>query len=129
MRISDWSSDVCSSELQSQLLPAVLGSDSEILDWGRASRLFKSPQRMAAAHNHPTCQAEGCMVPSTWCEAHHRNPWSQGGRTDLGDLILLCPWHHHRVHDARSSVEFLANGDVRSDEHTSELQSLMRISY
>src|SRR3546814_3856994 len=110
MRISDWSSDVCSSELQSQLLPAVLGSDSEILDWGRASRLFKSPQRMAAAHNHPTCQAEGCMVPSTWCEAHHRNPWSQGGRTDLGDLILLCPWH-------------------RSEEHTSELQSLMRISY
>src|SRR3546814_14780095 len=78
MRISDWSSDVCSSELQSQLLPAVLGSDSEILDWGRASRLFKSPQRMAAAHNHPTCQAEGCMVPSTWSEAHHRNPWSQG---------------------------------------------------
>jgi hypothetical protein len=44
---------------------------------------------------------------------HDGKPWSQGGRTDLRDGILLCPWHHHRVHDPAHRHEFLANGDVR----------------
>jgi hypothetical protein len=25
--------------------------------------------------------------------------WSNGGRTDLDNLISLCPWHHKLVHD------------------------------
>ncbi len=86
---------------QAGLIPAVLGGKSEPLDLGRRRRLFSPAQRLALAMQHPTCRAEGCTVPATWCEAHHwRRPWAQGGRTDLADGKLLCPWHHHRAHDA-----------------------------
>jgi hypothetical protein len=83
------------------IVPAVLGGRSEVLDLGRARRLFSPPQRKALALRHPTCQAKGCRVPAAWTEAHHAgDPWSQGGATDLADGCLLC-CHHHRAHDHR----------------------------
>jgi len=60
-----------------------------------------------------TCRAEGCDIPGTWAEAHHWIPWSQGGRTDLTNAVLLCSHHHHRVHDPRFAADRLPNGDVR----------------
>ena len=73
------------------LVPAVLGGDSEVLDLGRTRRLFSTAQRKALALAHPHCQADGCTVSATWCEAHAKDPWARGGRTDLthtptGDL-------------------------------------------
>ena len=83
------------------ILPAVLGEKSEILDLGRSSRLFKPAQRKAMVVRDKECRAEGCTVPAAWCEAHHwGRPWAQGGKTDLKDGVLLCPWHHHRAHDS-----------------------------
>jgi Domain of unknown function (DUF222) len=77
------------------IIPAVLGGRSQVLDLGRRSRLFTGAQKLALAIEHPTCRAQGCTVPATWCEAHHgNNPWSQGGSTDLADGVLLCSWHH-----------------------------------
>src|SRR3546814_10707723 len=96
MRISDWSSDVCSSDLQGGLL--------------RAKGLR---QRIAAARL--ACQFGG----NRRCADRDRT-----GR-DLG-----------RVADPareafRAEILDLAtpDGRNRSEEHTSELQSLMRISY
>ena len=40
-------------------------------------------QRKALLIRDTTCRAEGCDVPGTWCDAHHLDPWSTGGRTDL----------------------------------------------
>ena len=66
------------------ILPAVLDGDSEVLDLGRTRRLFTAAQRKALAISQRTCRADGCTVPSTWCEAHHAGePWACGGRTDL----------------------------------------------
>ena len=43
------------------------------------------------------CAFPGCDRPPSDCEAHHaKEPWHQGGRTDLADGVLLCP-HHHLV--------------------------------
>ncbi|MBL0746724.1 HNH endonuclease signature motif containing protein [Nocardioides baculatus] len=96
------------------ILPAVLGGDSLPLDLGRGRRLFTPAQRKALVIRDQTCRAEGCDVPATWCEAHHRrDPWSEGGLTDLDDGELLCSHHHHRAHDARFHLQRLANGDVR----------------
>ena len=82
------------------ILPAVLGGDSELLDLGRASRLFRPPQRKALALRFPTCAIDGCDVPAAWCEAHHAGrPWVSGGNTDLAEGMLLCCFHHHRAHD------------------------------
>lgn len=99
-------------------LPAVLGTDSEILDLGRTARLFSAAQHRALSIRHRTCQGEGCDVPAAWCEAHHGDPWHQQGRTDLSKAWLLCSWHHHRVHDPEYLTEFLPNGDVRFSRRT-----------
>lgn len=100
------------------LVPAVLGGDSKPLDVGRTRRLFTASQRTALTLRHRSCQAEGCDVPSTWCEAHHREPWSAGGRTDLDNAMLLCSWHHHRVHDPGFRTKLMPDGGVRFSRRT-----------
>jgi hypothetical protein len=101
------------------LLPAVLGGTSEILDLGRARRLFSPAQRKAMAIRDVTCRAEGCEIPAAWCEAHHAaQPWTRGGRTDLADGLLLCTWHHHRAHDHRYDARRLPSGELRFHRRT-----------
>ena len=96
------------------IIPAVLGGDSEILDLGRTRRLFSAAQRRALRLRDRTCRAEGCDIPAAWCEAHHADqPWSRGGRTDLDDGLLLCHHHHQRAHDVAYTAERLPHGDVR----------------
>ncbi|MCL2543114.1 MAG: HNH endonuclease, partial [Nocardioidaceae bacterium] len=95
------------------ILPAVLGGKGEVLDLGRARRLFSAAQRKALRIRDRHCRAEGCSIPAPWCEAHHLKPWSQGGNTDLADGILLCNHHHHRAHDTRYETQRLASGDLR----------------
>jgi len=96
------------------ILPAVLGSRGEVLDLGRRQRLFTPAQRKALAIRDRRCRAEGCDTPAAWTEAHHRDPWSRGGRTDLADGVLLCSRHHHLVHQTdRYDHHWLPTGDVR----------------
>lgn len=95
------------------LIPVVLGGKSEILDLGRRHRLFTRAQNKALRLRDRTCRAEGCGTPGSWCEAHHWLPWSQGGRTDLDDAVLLCHHHHHRIHESAYRSERLPTGDVR----------------
>src|SRR5581483_8583374 len=66
-----------------EIVPVVLGGRSQALDLGRGQRLFSPGQRKALRTRHSTCQVDGCDVPSTWCDAHHEDPWSRGGRSDL----------------------------------------------
>jgi hypothetical protein len=102
-----------------QIIPVVLGGDSEILDLGRSERLFQPAQRKAMAVRDKRCRTEGCTIPAAWCEAHHaKTPWAQGGRTDIADGVLLCPWHHHRAHDPRYDAQRLPNGDYRFHRRT-----------
>ncbi len=96
-----------------KILPAVLGGDSIPLDLGRARRLFSPAQRKALLIRDTTCRAEGCEVPGTWCDAHHTDPWSTGGPTDLTNGVLLCNHHHHRAHDNTYRNDRLPNGDLR----------------
>jgi hypothetical protein len=101
------------------ILPAVLGGDSQVLDLGRARRLFTPAQRKALAVRDRTCRAEGCDIPAAWCEAHHSaRPWSRGGRTDLAHGALLCSFHHHRAHDGRYAVTRLPDGGFRFHRRT-----------
>jgi hypothetical protein len=93
------------------ILPAVLGTKSEVLDLGRTSRLFSRAQRKALRIQHRRCRARGCTVPAAWCEAHHLKAWVLGGATDLADGVLLCPFHHHRAHDPTYEMRRGADGD------------------
>lgn len=96
-----------------QIIPVVLGGDSEILDLGRTRRLFTPAQRKAIRLRDQTCRAEHCDVPAAWTEAHHFDPWSEGGPTDLDNAVSLCNHHHHRAHDQHCHHHRLPNGDIR----------------
>ncbi|MGJ9421722.1 DUF222 domain-containing protein [Aeromicrobium sp. CF3.5] len=84
---------------RARILPAVLGGTSLPLDLGRTQRLFSPTQRIALAMRDGGCVFPGCDRPPPWTEAHHITPWSDDGPTDLSDGALLCPFHHHVVHD------------------------------
>ncbi|GLJ68243.1 hypothetical protein J2S40_003057 [Nocardioides luteus] len=95
------------------LIPVVLGTDSEILDLGRTARLAHPIQHRALRLRDKCCQAEDCDTPAAWTEAHHLKPWSQGGKTNLVDMVLLCPSDHRRIHDPHYDHERLPNGQIR----------------
>ncbi|MDQ2848219.1 MAG: HNH endonuclease, partial [Actinomycetota bacterium] len=73
-------------------------SDSEILDEGRAQRLFTGPQLKALWLRDTHCTFPGCEAPAHWCNAHHLKHWIDGGPTDLNNAALLCGRHHTIVH-------------------------------
>ncbi len=100
------------------LIPAVLGGPSLPLDLGHTRRLFTDAQRVALGLTHATCAADGCQRPYAWCELHHRQPWSQGGRTDLTDALPLCHFHHTRIHDPGYHHRTLPDGTIRFHTRT-----------
>src|SRR3546814_4959584 len=107
MRISDWSSDVCSSDLGEIAIGTRLDGEIE-RGIGRGNR-------------------RGIGERGTVGIAHRRGV----GHGDA-DRVL----HHLQIGDRRSqrapitiADQILDRAEYRSEEHTSELQSLMRISY
>src|SRR3546814_7878935 len=106
MRISDWSSDVCSSDL-SCLARAGGGPHPCRLAVPPASR-HRRTRRAALAGGSGGGRDRGCFAPAP-ASAPRRSPRRARGRPRAG----ACA----------------GSGDARSEEHTSELQSLMRISY
>src|SRR3546814_8328852 len=102
MRISDWSSDVCSSDLNVELR-ARRG-----LRVGTARK--RMPHRRWPAHGPwPPRQHLMAVRVHRSCQADDRGP--------------------ARPPPRRTAKRALARAMGRSEEHTSELQSLMRISY
>lgn len=83
------------------IVPAVLGTQSDILDVGREQRLVTPEIRRALALRDGGCAFPGCKAPEHCCEAHHIVPWWAGGRTSLENLVLLCPHHHGTVEPLR----------------------------
>jgi hypothetical protein len=69
-----------------------------LLDVGRRRRRPSAAQRRAARErDHCRCRFPGCE--SRRVDLHHIRYWINGGRTDLINLISLCPYHHRLVHD------------------------------
>src|SRR3546814_9818523 len=118
MRISDWSSDVCSSDLGQAakgaiaLLAAAIAL-SLILPAGGASNLFLILVGFAATAHFGL----------NWCRVMLLGPAGLPAR-GLG-------WHqpHWRFFGYGMLLFLVMMLSTRSEEHTSELQSLMRISY
>ena len=68
------------------------------LDVGRAERLFTLAIRKALGVRDGGCAHPGCGRPVSWCDAHHIQPWSDGGSTSLDNGVLLCRLHHSLIH-------------------------------
>src|SRR3546814_6422209 len=107
MRISDWSSDVCSSDLVECCDDVVLGrAQQDLLKHGIGNGVLDyyvlAGVRVLELHPGPAIQQLGAKLVA----GHFIAPLLEGTLGELHDVAL-----------------------VRSEEHTSELQSLMRISY
>jgi len=79
------------------ILPAVMGSDSQILDLGRTTRLFTGDLRQAITIRDRGCVFPGCDREPRDCDAHHIKPWTANGPTSFDNAALVCPAHHRLV--------------------------------
>lgn len=95
------------------IVPVVLGGASVPLDLGRTRRLHTPGQRHALATRYDSCGIGGCERPFAWCEIHHLDPWSKGGRTELAKALPLCGHHHRRAHDDRYDLRRHVSGEWR----------------
>jgi hypothetical protein len=64
----------------------------------RVTRCASYAQQRALHHRNPHCQYPNCTATRE-LEAHHILPVARGGKTELDNLILLCPRHHKLLHD------------------------------
>src|SRR3546814_2095607 len=111
MRISDWSSDVCSSDLLVLRLPFGLGAGEQLL--GAAGEATE-PDRRAA-------------IGAETADALHRDDAVQPRLVARVERVAAAKHLGHAI--AVGLRQAVADDDlVRSEEHTSELQSLMRNS-
>src|SRR3546814_6299971 len=136
MRISDWSSDVCSSDLED-------GSGADLPTSANERSASATPGLSLFAAQAGDRAAQPCLVRR--CDVH---PDAKGfpvsdGRDGLGEPqgSGLAIVEHHGCRLLRGGAGGSAGalrqarnlqyrpGQPRSEEHTSELQSLMRISY
>src|SRR3546814_1990565 len=108
MRISDWSSDVCSSDLVASLAHAF--ADAALRD-------IASRELLALAIDDRCCPRQKAARIRGETAA---DPPNEAGKEGLHREATLAT--DHAAPHTRLAAE-------RSEEHTSELQSLMRISY
>ncbi|MEU7849507.1 HNH endonuclease signature motif containing protein [Micromonospora parva] len=94
----------------STILPAVLGSTSQVLDLGRQRRLITGPLRRALVLRDHGCAFPGCDRPPRWCHAHHIHHWADGGTTNLDNAVLLCGHHHRHLHHSDWTVRLADDG-------------------
>ncbi|WP_459384008.1 DUF222 domain-containing protein [Arthrobacter humicola] len=87
------------------IIPVVLGGEGQVLDIGRASRVFPPHIRKAITARDRGCAFPQCTIPAPWCEAHHITYWSRGGTTGAGNGTLLCSHHHHVIHKEHWSIQ------------------------
>jgi hypothetical protein len=79
---------------QADLIPVVLGSDSQVLDLGQTIRLAPPPLRRAIGLRDGGCAFPGCTTPMRHCDLHHIRPWQHGGPTNRDNIVALCRVHH-----------------------------------
>jgi hypothetical protein len=106
-----------SSEVIQRLLcdaEFIVGLDDELghtMYEGRATRFPTETQRRELWRRDRHCRFPGCEN-STYTNAHHIEPWTPAGKTDLDNLVTLCRHHHHEVHSKRWSMSGDANGEL-----------------
>src|SRR3546814_2418221 len=169
-RISDWSSDVCSSDLEPELVATVARLNNVLRRFGGSWALFFEAER----HEAPGYPSSDFPGPASWLVDRERQAAFEQAPSPFDDVVKAVRREHfesayyltllylpppdqvsraerallevppeERGLDYRDYLKaFVAETErafdllagimpecARSEEHTSELQSLMRISY
>src|SRR3546814_2104607 len=110
MRISDWSSDVCSSDLI-----VAEGRTLKLSDVAEITRGYEDPATFLVRHQGEPALELGVVMKDRY------NGLQLGEDLDREAAAITA--------DLPTGLSFTKITDQRSEEHTSELQSLMRHSY
>src|SRR3546814_10212547 len=136
MRISDWSSDVCSSDLRTHWEMATYGALTNALAsgdiWVPRSRLHRSLDVLLAPLSGAALQPPFSLGnPHAWLD--QRAAQLDSALRDVAHNLAgrdAALFAGERLRFPKELKDDDARHDEgRSEEHTSELQSLMRISY
>src|SRR3546814_10834423 len=121
MRISDWSSDVCSSDLAPILSHANDGGVRARMGRPILHPPFAGARRLGA-HDSPAARA-GLLHPLALA-AYAARDAGEASVDEVAERLARSLQVNRHPGEGRDLTV-----SVRSEEHTSELQSLMRISY
>jgi hypothetical protein len=95
------------------IIPAVLGTRSQVLDLGRKTRFHTEPQRLAIALRDRTCIVEGCDRSAAESHFHHLDPWANGGSTSVQRGAMICGPHHTQIHNPRYAHDPTPHGKIK----------------
>src|SRR3546814_8963209 len=138
MRISDWSSDVCSSDLLDILVNnAGVTRDNLAMrmkddEWDQVIRVnLEAAFRLARAATRPMMKARfGRIISITSVVGQTGNPGQVNYAASKAGLVGMSKALAQELASRNITVNCVAPGFIRrSEEHTSELQSIMRNSY
>jgi hypothetical protein len=86
--------------------------DGEPLNVGRKTRTISAPLRRLLNARDKGCRFPGC-ANSRYLDCHHIKHWANGGETKPKNLVSLCRFHHHAVHEGGITIEILDDGALR----------------
>lgn len=86
--------------------------DGDPLNVGRKTRSIPPALRRALNARDKGCRFPGCCNKS-YTQGHHVKHWASGGETKLSNLVTLCHFHHHLVHEGGWSIQVLDDGAFR----------------
>jgi hypothetical protein len=85
------------AQLRTRTLDRPFTARSQPLDLGTPTPIIPPHLRRAVTLRDQHCQFPGCTQPPAVCQIHHLTPRAHGGPTALGNLTLLCRFHHLTV--------------------------------
>lgn len=94
------------------VIALIENDDGEPLNVGRKTRTISAPLRRVLNARDKGCRFPGCCN-SRYIDAHHVVHWANGGETKPSNLISLCRFHHHAVHEGGIRIEILDDGAFR----------------
>src|SRR3546814_4958992 len=129
MRISDWISDVCSSDLfmEGKLEDDNVAAKALARAYGRLGIVVAEARRDATRRSFLNFRAAKQVGIDQ--ETALRASAAMAAALERVDQLLPIDMDCDVLPKLRESQEKYIAATIRSEEHTSELQSLMRISY
>ena len=85
------------AHLRAQTLAHPFTGQSQPLDVGTPAPVIPPHLRRAVNLRDQHCRFPGCAQPPSVCQVHHLIPRAHDGPTSLGNLALLCRFHHLTV--------------------------------
>lgn len=101
----------CDAKVQTVLVD---GEGGELATGSEQRIVPRRLRRLLLRRDHGMCQYPGCESEHR-LHAHHIVHWAKGGPTELWNLISVCGFHHHQVHEGGWNVEVAADGFVFVD--------------